>query len=443
MVVSAKIEDAMTLARSMSGDRRSHGVWEITAPPAPLTHELDGDLQADVVILGAGFTGCSAALHLALRGVRVVVLEKGDIGFGGSGRNVGLVNAGMWIMPDELPRVLGAKYGERLLAQLSDAPSVVFDLIDRFAIECEATRTGTLHCAVGRRGLEEITERARQWQARGADVVLLGPKDVEHLVGTDRYEGALLDRRAGTIQPLAYVRGLAKAAMDLGASVFTRSPALRRREAAGRWKMCAAGGSVTADCVLLATDVYSEDIGVAIQNEQVRLPYFQIATVPLSEKARRSILPQRQGAWDTKRILSSFRLDRSGRLIFGSVGALRGCGAQVHREWSRRELRRLFPQLGDVLIEHEWFGMIGMTANAVPCLHVHDRQVFSISGYNGRGIGPGTVMGRNLARLVLGEVAIDDLPLPVTDVASASLRAVKEAFYEVGACVAHFSGARF
>ena len=426
----------------MNGDPRSHGLWEITAPAAPVTHELDRDLQADVVILGAGFTGCSAALHLAERGVRAIVLEKNDIGFGGSGRNVGLVNAGMWVMPDELPRVLGAEYGERLLTQLGDAPSVVFDLIDRFAIECEATRTGTLHCAVGRRGFEEIRERARQWQARGADVVLLGSKDVARLVGTPRYEGALLDRRAGTIQPLAFVRGLARVAIELGASVFTRSEALRRESISDRWKITTARGSVTAGCVLLATDVYGAGDGAAIQNEQVRLPYFQMATAPLSEGARRSILPERQGAWDTKQVLSSFRLDQSGRLIFGSVGALRGGGARIHRDWSRRELARLFPQLGEVPMEHEWFGMIGMTADALPRLHIHDRQVFSISGYNGRGIGPGTVMGRNLARLALGEVAIRDLPLPVTDLSPARLRTLEEAFYEVGAQIAHFTGAR-
>ena len=148
----------------MNTDARSHGLWAATAPPAPVTPTLDRDLDADVVVVGAGFTGCSAALHLARRGARAIVLEQHEIGFGGSGRNVGLVNAGMWIKPDQLPRVLGDKYGERLLAQLGNAPSTVFDLIDRFASECDATRNGTLHCAVGRSGLQEITERARQWQ---------------------------------------------------------------------------------------------------------------------------------------------------------------------------------------------------------------------------------------------------------------------------------------
>jgi glycine/D-amino acid oxidase-like deaminating enzyme len=426
----------------MNPDARSHGLWAATAPPAPATSTLDSDLDADVVIVGAGFTGCSAALHLAQRGARVVVLEQHEIGFGGSGRNVGLVNAGMWVMPDELPRVLGPKHGERLLTQLGNAPAAVFELIDRFAIECDATRSGTLHCAAGRSGLREITERARQWQARGADVVLLDATETARMVGTTRYAGALLDRRAGPIQPLAYVRGLARAAIELGASVFTGSAALRREETADRWRIATARGSVTADCVLLTGDVYSTAVAAAIEREQVKLPYFQMATAPVSSSVRRSILPEGQGAWDTKQILSSFRFDRADRLLFGSVGALRAGGASIHRSWIQRELARLFPQLGDVTFEYEWFGMIGMTSDALPRLHVHDRGVFSISGYNGRGIGPGTVMGRDLARLALGEIAIDDLSLPATQLTPASLRFAREAFYEVGAQVAHFAGSR-
>jgi glycine/D-amino acid oxidase-like deaminating enzyme len=230
--------------------------------------------------------------------------------------------------------------------------------------------------------------------------------------------------------------------MERGASVFTGSAALRREETAGRWRIATARGSVTADCVLLTGDVYSTAVAAAIEREQVRLPYFQMATAPVSASVRRTILPEGQGAWDTKQILSSFRFDRSDRLIFGSVGALRGGGARIHRSWIRRELARLFPQLGDVAIEYAWFGMIGMTGNALPRLHVHDRGVFSISGYNGRGIGPGTVMGQDLARLALGELALDDLSLPATDLAPARLRFAKAAFYEVGAQVAHFAGSR-
>jgi len=150
----------------MKDDPRSHGLWEQTAPPPPPTSLLDGEVKVDVAVIGAGFTGLSAALHLAEGGAKVAVLEAAEIGFGGSGRNVGLVNAGMWVMPDELPAVLGDAYGARLLDLLGNAPSVVFELIERHGIACEAVRQGTLHCAVGDDGLAELKERARQWQAR-------------------------------------------------------------------------------------------------------------------------------------------------------------------------------------------------------------------------------------------------------------------------------------
>ena len=147
------------------------------------------------------------------RGASVVVLEGAEIGFGGSGRNVGLVNAGMWVMPEAMPQALGSVYGPRLLDFLGAAPAEVFALVKRHGIDCEAVPNGTLHCAVGATGLAEITERARQWAARGAPVELLDASETARRLGGGRYAGSLLDRRAGTIQPLAYVRGLARAAL--------------------------------------------------------------------------------------------------------------------------------------------------------------------------------------------------------------------------------------
>jgi glycine/D-amino acid oxidase-like deaminating enzyme len=175
----------------------------------------------------------------------------------------------------------------------------------------------------------------------------------------------------------------------------------------------------------------------------VPLPYFNLATAPFSPEIRARILPERQGAWDTKTILSSFRLDAQGRLVFGSVGALRNGGARVHAQWARRELARLFPQLGRVNFEHAWYGTIGMTADALPRLRELDRNIISISGYNGRGIAPGTSFGRDLARVVLGEQNMDALALPQTPVRPAQLRALKGVIYEAGAQLVHFAAARF
>ena len=423
--------------------KSSQSLWQASAPPAPMSSCLSGPTRAEVAVIGAGYTGCSAALHLALAGVSTVVLEAGEIGFGGAGRSVGLVNAGLWVMPDAIATAIGEERGERLLEQLGEAPALVFDLIARHDIACEAVRARTLHCAAGSHGVEELTERARQWRRRGVAVELLDEREATRLTGSNAFPAALLDRRAGTIQPLAYVRGLAAAAMRYGARIHAQSPAIACLDLGHDWRIMTPRGNVDAAWVLVATDAYSSGPWRALGREQVPLPYFNLATAPLPAELRALVLPERQGAWDTKSILSSFRLDAQGRLIFGSVGALRNGGARVHAQWARRELARLFPALGRIGFDHAWYGTIGMTGDALPRLHQLDRNIISISGYNGRGIAPGTSFGRDLARVVLGERSMDSLALPQTAVRPAHLRALKGLIYEAGAQLVHFAAARF
>ena len=415
----------------------------MTAPEAPLTGPLTGDVTTDVCIVGGGYTGLSAALHLAKKGIRAVVLEARDVGFGGAGRNVGLVNAGMWVMPDELPKVLGPVYGDRLLKLLGDAPAAVFDIVKTYGIPCELRTEGTLHCAVGQAGLDELKAREAQWQARGAPVRLLTADETQKMVGSAAYSAALLDARAGTIQPLAYVRGLAKAALKEGAVIHTDAAVTRIEGENGLWHVMTTAGSVMADWVVMATDAYAQGPWEVIRREQVHLPYFNCATTPLPEEVRAAVLPGGQGAWDTKEVLSSFRMDARGRLVFGSVGALKGMGEVIHRDWALRALHRIFPQIGKVAFEAEWYGQIGMTDDNLPRFHRFADRVIAVCGYNGRGIAPGTVMGRTLAEHISGERPEDALPLPVTAPHEAKMRAVKEVFYEVGAQAVHLTDARF
>ncbi len=192
--------------------------------------------------------------------------------------------------------------------------------------------------------------------------------------------------RAGTIQPLGYVRGLARAA--IGAARRSIRKARSGWPSGGRgWRLATDRGSVrptgSSSRPTLRRAPWPQP-----RREQIHLPYFNFATPPLSAELQAAILPGREGCWDTKSILSSFRRDRAGRLVFGSVGALRGTGLAIHEAWARRALRKLFPRIGKVVFEAQWYGMIGMTRDAVPRFHRLDDRVVAFCGYNGRGIGP-------------------------------------------------------
>lgn len=420
----------------MNLDPLTHGLWNTSAAPLQPLPTLTESTTTDVIVVGAGFTGLSTALHLAEHGIKAIVLEAFDVGFGGSGRNVGLVNAGLWLKPSDLRQTLGAPHGDRLLENLGNAPSLVFDLIARYGIECEASRHGTLHCAVGGRGLREIETRHQEWRALHADVELLDAEATRAKVGSSAFTASLLDRRAGTIQPLAYVRGLARAALSLGSRIFTGTAVIGARDSGAAWTLETPQGAISAPWVIVATNVYSTGAWNKVAQEMVRLPYFNFATEPLPAVLLEKILPEGHGLWDSRKMLSSLRRDQAGRLIFGSIGALHA-GARVHRDWAIRSLRKLFPDLHDIRFEHEWFGSIGMTRDALPRFHRLARNTYSISGYNGRGIAPGTAFGRELAQLAMGRLAEGQLSLPLTPLVRAPWRRSRERLYEWGAAALH------
>ncbi len=428
----------------MLNDPRSHGLWEISAPAAPATSALTQELTVEVAIIGAGYTGLSTALHLAEAGVDCAIVEAVEIGYGGAGRNVGLVNAGMWVMPELVVETMGPQYGPRLIDFLGGGPAHVWEIINRYGIECEATPTGTLHIADGAAGLAEITERARQWQALGAPVELLDKATAARHIGSGYYEGALLDRRAGTIQPLAYARGLAHAAIAQGARIFTAAPATALTRQGDGWRVTTPQGALLARKVVFGTDAYTQGpMQRAIRDQQVILPYFNFATEPLPADIAATILPAREGAWDTNEVLLSFRFDRHNRLVFGSVGALRNTGMAVHSAWAHRALRRIFPQIGKVKFQSAWYGQIGMTQDNLPRFHKLDEGVYTFCGYNGRGIAPGTAFGRFMAAYLRGEKDDSDLPLPPVQSQPVPMRDLRALGYEMGAQLVHMKEARF
>jgi glycine/D-amino acid oxidase-like deaminating enzyme len=388
----SKISDIMR-------DQASHkNLWTHSAPPAPPTDPVDSNISTTVAIIGGGFTGLSAALHLAQAGIDCVVLEAIAIGHGGSGRNVGLVNAGMWLPPDDVVATLGPEVGNRMLTDLGAGPGLVFDLIEKHGIECEAVRNGTLHLAVGSSGVADNLARAAQWQKRGAPVEALPASEATRLTGAVSFDGALLDRRAGTVQPLAYARGLAAAAIKAGARIFTDTPVRKATRDGNAFRLDTPGGIVSAERLIVASNVYTSVVPSMNwsdhQAELTHLNYFQFATNPLPRAIADRILPEEHGCWDTGMVMTSFRKDKAGRLIFGSIGALDAISTAAHRGFVRRSIKSLFPFIGEFDFEYWWDGTIGMTRSNLPVFHQPAENVWSITGYNGRGIAPGTVFGK-------------------------------------------------
>jgi glycine/D-amino acid oxidase-like deaminating enzyme len=412
------------------------GLWAKTASAKPELSSLKGDMETDVAIIGGGYTGLSAALYLAEKGTDTTLLEAEQIGFGGAGRNVGLVNAGLWLMPDHLLELAGPEYGEKLINVLGDSPDLVFDLIEKHGIECEALRNGTLHCADSKRGLKALKQREEQWLKRGAPVKLIGKEETAAKTGSNSFYGALFDMRAGTIQPLSYAYGLANAALKAGAQIYKNSPVVGFDKQKNGWQLKTPEGILTAKAVIIAMPAYPGYAFESITKSMFWMNFFQFATPPLSKEILKTVLPERNGAWDTNLILSSYRLDDAGRLIVGSVGTVEGFAYKLHENWVKRTIAKTFPQVGDTNLEYGWYGRFAMNNNHVPRFHLLDKNMVMITSYNGRGIGPGTVFGKLLAKYIIGG-SLEDIPLPVSKIGTIKARIFWKHFYETGARLYH------
>jgi glycine/D-amino acid oxidase-like deaminating enzyme len=431
------------MAENLPQEANERSLWVETAVSAPYCGHLEGTLRTDVLVIGAGFTGVSSALHLAEQGVSVVLLEAGCIGYGGSGRNAGLVNAGIWKNPDHVTKHLGVEAADRLNLALRDSPAEVFDLVDRFKMQCDARRCGTLHIAHGAGGIAYLEDRCKQLQNLGAAVELIdGPRSRE-MSGSPQYRhGAILDPNAGTIQPLGYVREMAGAAIAQGASLFQRSAIKNLVRENDCWLATTDRGQVSANQVIIATNAYADAASAGVSESSLPVYIFQCATQPLSDDLLASILPEGQGMWDTNTLLTSSRIDADGRLVMSYPGQLQSGQRALREAWAMRKRDYLFPQLKGIPWEYRWTGRIGVTTNNILRVQLLAPGLFAPAGYNGRGIGTGTVIGRHLAQTIASGNR-GDFPFPIEALYREKWRRPRAAYYDYGTLALQFVGHRW
>lgn len=373
---------------------------------------LQGNLDADLAIVGGGFSGLSTALHAAGKGLSVAVLEAEFIAWGATGRNAGFVVPNFAKMdPDSILAHLGPERGEGLIDFAAGSADLVFALIKQHGIDCDALQSGWIQPAHSPAALDKVKSRANQWAQRGRPAVALDRQEVEVLTGAKGYVGGWMDRSGGVLNPVGYARGLADAAEKGGARIFEHTHVSSVDRMADGWVVKTLAGSVRAGKVLIATNAYGGPLHPALQRTYFPLKVFQIATAPLPREIRTRLLPGGQGVGDTRRNLFTFRFDAQNRLISGGMHIL-GAGAdtRVPKAIWRRLGRHLdLPDLPP--LAYGWSGMAAVEPDFLP--HLLDLGPGLIAGRacNGRGIAMTTAMGRVLADWAAGSDA-RDLPIP-------------------------------
>jgi glycine/D-amino acid oxidase-like deaminating enzyme len=380
----------------------------VAAPP------LAGDKRVGVAVVGGGYTGLSTALHLAERGVEVALLEAQEPGWGASGRNGGQVNPGLKHEPDAIEKDFGQDLGARMVALAGNAPNVVFELIRRHQIGCEANQAGTIRTAFSRESASFLRRATEAWQRRGVPVDLLERDRIAAATGTDRYLCGALDRRGGSVNPLGYARGLAEAAIKAGAAIHgrTRATAVARRGTG--WAVTTPNGTVTADWLVLATNGYTDDLWPKLRRSVIPVYSGIVASEPLPETVASRILPVRSVLYEHESVTVYYRIDAQNRLLMGGRSRLKPLEGPSGFGGLTRYAQRLWPSLKDVRWTHGWNGQLALTMDHYPHLHEPAENVIAGLGYNGRGIAMASVMGREIARRITGTPP-SQLDLPVTD----------------------------
>ncbi|WP_460451054.1 NAD(P)/FAD-dependent oxidoreductase [Alsobacter sp. SYSU BS001988] len=382
-------------------------LWRETAEPGVASTPLAGEQDADVAIVGAGYSGLSAALRAVERGLRPAVLEASEVGFGASGRNGGVVSTKYRVSLVDMARRHGVKTARQMSRLGHEAMDCVAGYVADLEIRAAAfAQTGNLRCAHNARALERLVAEAET--ARGAlgdeSLNVLSAGAIAEETGTDAFVGGVLNRHAGVIHPLNYARGLARSVVQKGGAIFERSPVLAIRPHGDTFELETCGGRLRAPRMVIATNAYSTVTGAtgAVRGAVIPFRSAMVATEPLPPSLFETLLPHGRSYSETRRMMRWFRRVDD-RVLFGGRGAFGKADSASAFAALETAMKRIFPQLADKAVTHRWSGLVAMTLDSLPQIgRLNDRAAFCV-GYNGTGIAMASLLGRHALDLAFGD----------------------------------------
>ena len=377
--------------------------YAATANRDTLRPELQSVIDADVCVVGGGFTGLSAALALAEKGQKVVLLEAKAIGWGASGRNGGQIVNGLNASIDKISRQFGTEAGAFVSQFVQEGGEIIRGFIKDHSIACDY-RPGNIFTAYNSRHMKELEAKQEQWRGFGMDEhEMLDASAIRQHVGSEAYCGGMIDHSGGHLHPLNLALGEADAIEALGGHVFEMSPATKVEKEGDRYRVQTPGGAVMAGDVALCGNAYMTGVAPEIENRIMPVSTQVVATEPLGEDVAQRLLPTGMCVEDIRYILDYFRMTPDHRLLFGGGTVYGGTDPEDVRAKLRPNIAKVFPELADIALEYAWSGNFALSYSRVPQIGKLERGPFYAHGYSGHGVTGSHLFGTILAEAISGD----------------------------------------
>jgi len=381
-------------------------LWRLTATAAAEPVELAEAVVADVAIIGAGYTGLSAALRAIERGLKPVIVEAGEVGFGASGRNGGVVSTKFRVSLSDMARTHGIEVARRMSQLGHDATDCVEHYVESLGISAGFAKTGNLRCAHNKLALQRLTDEAETARRLFGDtsLIVLDASQTAAETGSTAFVGGVLNQHAGVIHPLNYARGLAAAVRARGGLIFERSPVTSVTQQPHGIELATNRGTVRAHRLIIATNGYSDLTSATEAVRRTVIPFrsAMIATEPLPRDVFKTLVPQGRSYSETRRMMRWFRRIDD-RLLFGGRGAFGKDDSEAAFRALEGAMKGIFPLLEGRAITHRWSGLVAMTLDSLPQVGMLNPRMAFALGYNGTGIAMSSLIGRHVLDLAMGD----------------------------------------